>query len=72
MWKLRSVYNIKMNESELLTSVYKSCCIAETLAYNNIQTIQVPICGNLIELSSAECINLIVSAGLYLNYWNVN
>lgn len=55
------------NESdELLTHFHQICWNAEDLALRNVHNIEIPICSILTELTSTDCLNLIVSITLYL------
>jgi len=51
-----------MNELELLTNFDKRCYNAEILASITIHTIQMPLCSSLMQLTSTDCINILVSS----------
>lgn len=49
------------HESELLTQFHKVCWNAEILALKSLHDIEIPLCGHLNELTSSDCLKLIVS-----------
>jgi hypothetical protein len=56
------------NESELITHFDSIYNFAEVLALKVVREIQIPVCSSLIQLTSTDCLKLMVSIFIILLY----
>jgi len=59
------------NESELITHFDSIYGLAEVFALKSVREIQIPVCSSLTQLTSTDCLKLMVSILIELSFnWN--
>lgn len=62
-----------LNESELITHFDSIYGFAEVLALKSVREIQIPVCSSLTQLTSTDCLKLMVSILIKSLYsWNAD